>query len=236
MSGRTVAMGEVEWRGKGNKKEKKRRTRQMGQSGGKRREGGRDGPPTLEHRERGVCFARCFYSGEARCRRTVCLEVGQVSMTVPQSLYGLCLGTCMRVPSQPMHMHRCYPSVQRACCALLSFNYARRTLFSRARFFHPLPLPTCLGSSSSDVRSSFPFPDHPSFSLFLHLLSVIFARIQRKESSLGTARSSFSFFLHFDQVTRELIRTSPPVRKNGEGTTMSNPVDGAGKDSGTRGF
>ena len=194
----------------------------MGQSGGKRREGGRDGPPTLEHRERGVCFARCFYSGEARCRRTVCLEVGQVSMTVPQSLYGLCLGTCMRVPSQPMHMHRCYPSVQRACCALLSFNYARRTLFSRARFFHPLPLPT--------------LPRIPSFSLFLHLLSVIFARIQRKESSLGTARSSFSFFLHFDQVTRELIRTSPPVRKSGEGTTMSNPVDGAGKDSGTRGF
>lgn len=49
------------------------------------------------------------------------------------------------------------------CCALLSFNYARRTLFSRARFFHPLPLPLCLGSSSSDVRSSFLFPpDQPS--------------------------------------------------------------------------
>lgn len=86
---------------------------------GARRE---DWPPTLEHREQGVCFARCFYSGEARCRRTVCPKVGQVSMAVPQS--GLCLRACAHY--QPMHMQ---PVGARCCCALLSLNYARRTLF-----------------------------------------------------------------------------------------------------------
>lgn len=86
---------------------------------GARRE---DWPPTLEHREQGVCFARCFYSGEARCRRTVCPKVGQVSMAVPQS--GLCLRACAHY--QPMHMQ---PVGATCCCALLSLNYARRTLF-----------------------------------------------------------------------------------------------------------
>lgn len=200
----------------------------------RKKERGRDGPPTLEHRERGVCFARCFYSGEARCRRTVCLEVGQVSMTVPQSLRSL--STCMRVPSQPMHMHCCYPSVQRAAAL-----YYLSTM--RAEPFFPAPASSIhfLSHFASDPRALTSVL--PSFFLRISppLLSLppptlrdfrpnpldessgkrererVSLRSENEPFSQRTACSSFSFFLHFDQVTRELIRTSPPVRrKKGE--------------------
>lgn len=134
------------------------------------------------------------------------------------------LSTCMRVPSQPMHMHCCYPSLQRAA-ALYYLSTMRAEPFFPASSIHFLSH----FASDPQLRSSFPSPNQPS-SLSLPPLRD-FARIQRKEReraslrenrSLGTACSSFSFFLHFDQVTRELIRTSPPVRKSGEGVGYDN--------------
>lgn len=136
------------------------------------------------------------------------------------------LSTCMRVPSQPMHMHCCYPSLQRAA-ALYYLSTMRAEPFFPASSIHFLSH----FASDPQLRSSFPSSNQPSsLSLFLSTLRD-FARIQRKEReraslrenrSLGTACSSFSFFLHFDQVTRELIRTSPPVRKSGEGVGHDN--------------
>lgn len=216
--------GRWEWeRWNGEEKRKKNET-----DGAKwrKKERGRDGPPTLEHRERGVCFARCFYSGEARCRRTVCLEVGQVSMTVPQSLYGLCLRACAYQANQCT----CIAATRR-CNVLL-----RSTIFQLCApnpFFPLLPStssPTLPRILSSVLPSLLRI--NPPLSLSLPPPTLRdFARIQRKEReraslrenrSLGIACSSFSFFLHFDQVTRELIRTSPPVRKSGEGVGHDN--------------
>lgn len=127
------------------------------------------------------------------------------------------LSTCMRVPSQPMHMHCCYPSLQRAAAL-----YYLSTM--RAEPFFP--------ASSIHFLSHFASDPQLRLSLFLHLLSVILPESSEKRErkraslrenrSLGTACSSFSFFLHFDQVTRELIRTSPPVRKSGEGVGHDN--------------
>lgn len=138
------------------------------------------------------------------------------------------LSTCMRVPSQPMHMHCCYPSLQRAA-ALYYLSTMRAEPFFPASSIHFLSH----FASDPQLRSSFPSPNQPSsLSLFLHLLSVILPESSgkrereraslRENRSLGTACSSFSFFLHFDQVTRELIRTSPPVRKSGEGVGHDN--------------
>lgn len=222
------------WRKRGGTEGKKEKKNETDGAKWRKKERGRDGPPTLEHRERGVCFARCFYSGEARCRRTVCLEVGQVSMTVPQSLRSL--STCMRVPSQPMHMHCCYPSVQRAAAL-----YYLSTM--RAEPFFPAPASSIhfLSHFASDPRALTSVL--PSFFLRISppLLSLppptlrdfrpnpadessgkrererVSLRSENEPFSQRTACSSFSFFLHFDQVTRELIRTSPPVRrKKGE--------------------
>lgn len=166
--------GRWEWeRWNGEEKRKKNET-----DGAKwrKKERGRDGPPTLEHRERGVCFARCFYSGEARCRRTVCLEVGQVSMTVPQSLYGLCLRACAYQANQCT----CIAATRR-CNVLL-----RSTIFQLCApnpFFPLLPStssPTLPRILSSVLPSLLRI--NPPLSLSLPPPTLRdFARIQRKE-------------------------------------------------------
>lgn len=87
------------------------------------------------------------------------------------------LSTCMRVPSQPMHMHCCYPSLQRAAALYYLSTMRAEPFFSR--FFHPLPLPLCLGSSAPFFL---PFSESTLLSLSLPPPTLRdFARIQRKE-------------------------------------------------------
>lgn len=88
------------------------------------------------------------------------------------------LSTCMRVPSQPMHMHCCYPSLQRAA-ALYYLSTMRAEPFFPASSIHFLSH----FASDPQLRSSFPSPNQPS-SLSLSLPPPTlrdFARIQRKE-------------------------------------------------------
>lgn len=114
--------------------------RQMGQESGKEKEGmgarREDWPPTLEHREREVCFAWCFYSGRSAMsanrvsRSRSGLDGGAAEQPVS-------LRTCAH--SQPMHMHSVGATCCRCCCALLSFNYARRTSSSASGTLFPAP-------------------------------------------------------------------------------------------------
>lgn len=86
------------------------------------------------------------------------------------------LSTCMRVPSQPMHMHCCYPSLQRAA-ALYYLSTMRAEPFFPASSIHFLSY----FASDPQLRSSFPSPNQPSsLSLFLHLLSVILPESSEK--------------------------------------------------------
>lgn len=154
MSGRTVA--KERWNGGEERKKKRDRWGKVAEK---------------RERERWTAHAR---AQRARSVLRSVLLLGRSAMSanrVSRSRSGLNDGAAE--PSVSVYVHaRTKPTDAHAlllpvgatcCCALLSFNYARRTLFSRARFFHPLPLPLCLGSSSSDVRSSFLFPpDQPS--------------------------------------------------------------------------
>lgn len=95
--------------------------------------------------ERGARFARCFYSGEARCRRTVCPKVGQVSMAVPQS--GQCLRACAH--ARPMHMQpaRCNVPLRSSIFELCAPNivvrlepfFLLRCVSPRAGLLFPTP-------------------------------------------------------------------------------------------------
>lgn len=108
------------------------------------RNGGYGGghPPTPES----VLCSRCLCSGEARCRRTVCLKVGQVSMVVPQN--GQCLRACAHI--RPMHMQAAGATCR---SALLSLNYARRASTDSDAF------PPRANLTPAHVLPS-PFPGH----------------------------------------------------------------------------
>lgn len=192
-----------------------RETRQMGQSGGKKkREGEMDRPRSGA--ESVLCSVLLLGRSAMPANRVSRSRSGLNDGAADPSL-----STCMRV-DQP---DQCTCTAETCRCAPLSFNYARRT-----PFFPPL-----LSSTSLHLLLSSPsFADHPSISL----LSVIFARSldessgerERERESLCSRKRTLAPVSPFSStLTRSRIDSSPPRRRIG--TTMgSNPVDGY-KDS-----
>lgn len=112
-------------------KKKKKRKRDGSEELVEKRGRGEEQPAAHAGR---VCFARCFYSGEARCRRTVCPKVGQVSMAVLQSWLPVCV--CMRAPPANAHatsVHRC--NVAAALFYLWTMRGERRVATQRKPLF-----------------------------------------------------------------------------------------------------
>ena len=176
--------------------------RQMGQESGKGKEGmgarREDWPPTLEHREREVCFARCFYSGRSAMSANRVFQ-SRSGLNGGAAERPVSLRTCAH--SQPMHMQSvgvtcCCCCCCCCCCALLSLNYARRT-----------------SSSASE-----PFFQLRRVSLLFHCLFLLLLALSSSIS--GTARSFFLFpgqardLLPAFRDFRPIVGTNPQPRSS----------------------